>query len=34
VADSVPENEYQETLNKLNALAVALDMAEQQEAAR
>jgi anthranilate/para-aminobenzoate synthase component I len=24
----VPENEYQETLNKLNALAVALQIAE------
>ncbi len=28
VADSAPANEYQETLNKLNALAVALEIAE------
>jgi len=31
VADSNPANEYQETLNKLSALAVALDIAERQE---
>jgi anthranilate synthase component 1 len=30
VADSIPENEYQETLNKLNALALALELAEKQ----
>jgi anthranilate synthase component 1 len=29
VADSVPENEYQETLNKARALAVAVELAEQ-----
>ena len=34
VADSIPENEYQETLNKLNALAVALEMAEKKEPIR
>ena len=28
VADSQPENEYQETLNKLHALAVAVEQAE------
>jgi anthranilate synthase component I len=30
VADSQPEREYQETLNKAHALAVAVDMAERQ----
>jgi anthranilate synthase component 1 len=30
VADSIPENEYQETLNKLGALAVAIEMAEEK----
>jgi anthranilate synthase component 1 len=29
VADSVPESEYQETLNKARALAVAVELAEQ-----
>jgi anthranilate synthase component 1 len=29
VADSVPENEYQETLNKARALLVAVDRAEK-----
>ena len=29
VADSVPENEYQETLNKARALLKALEMAER-----
>jgi anthranilate synthase component 1 len=33
VADSQPENEYQETLNKLGALSAALDAAEKQEIA-
>ncbi|MEW5869560.1 MAG: anthranilate synthase component I [Chloroflexota bacterium] len=32
VADSQPANEYQETLNKVRALAVAIDMAEGAEA--
>ncbi len=31
VADSVPENEYQETLNKLRALGAAIDIAEGKE---
>ena len=30
VADSVPENEYQETLNKARALAQAVEMAEKE----
>ena len=30
VADSVPANEYQESLNKLRALAVAIDLAEKE----
>jgi anthranilate synthase component 1 len=30
VADSIPENEYQETLNKARALAAAIEAAEQQ----
>ncbi|HEX2948043.1 MAG TPA: chorismate-binding protein, partial [Armatimonadota bacterium] len=29
VADSVPENEYQETLNKARALLTSLELAEQ-----
>ena len=29
VADSVPENEYQETVNKSNALNRAIDLAER-----
>jgi anthranilate synthase component 1 len=29
VADSDPEKEYQETLNKARALAVAVEMAEK-----
>jgi len=32
VADSVPEREYQETLNKLSALAVAIDVVEHNTA--
>ena len=28
VADSVPESEYQETINKANALSRAIDLAE------
>jgi anthranilate synthase component 1 len=31
VADSDPEKEYQETLNKARALAVAVEMAEKSE---
>jgi anthranilate synthase component 1 len=31
VADSIPENEYQETLNKARALALAVEMAETEE---
>jgi anthranilate synthase component 1 len=30
VADSSPEGEYQETLNKARALAVAVEMAEKE----
>jgi anthranilate synthase component 1 len=33
VADSLPENEYQETLNKARALAMAIDLAEKDEGA-
>ncbi len=34
VADSLPENEYQETLNKARALALAVEMAEKGEGSR
>ena len=34
VADSVPENEYQETLNKARGLLKAIEITEQREAER
>lgn len=33
VADSVPESEYQETINKANAMSRAIDLAEDAFAA-
>jgi anthranilate synthase component 1 len=34
VADSVPDKEYEETLSKLKALAVAIDLAEGKDVTR